>query len=66
MSYEDQEYHRRRAEMELDQVLSAGAEESALAHLTLARLHRARRQSISEPKMNVPARRGIFGTDKES
>jgi hypothetical protein len=66
LSYEDQEYHRRRSEIELDQALSADADQSALAHLTLARLHRARRQAIGAHRMNIPARPGIFRTDKES
>ena len=66
MSFEDQEYHRRRSEIELDQALSAGNEKSAAAHLTLARLHRARRQAIGTHRMKFQAHPGIFGTDKES
>ena len=65
LSFEDQDYHRRRSEIELDQALSAATEESAVAHLTLARLHRDRRHAIGEHKMRFAARPGIFRTDKE-
>ena len=65
MSFEDQDYHRRRSEIELDQALSADTEESAVAHLTLARLHRLRRQAIGDHKMRFAVQPGIFRTDKE-
>ena len=65
MSYEDQDYHRRRSELELEQAISADAEESAVAHLALARMHRARRQAIVDQKAFFTGRVRIFGTDKE-
>jgi hypothetical protein len=66
LSYEDQEYHRRRSEIELEQAASADAEESALSHLILARMHRARRQAITVQSRKYAGRPGIFGADKES
>ena len=69
MSYEEQEYHRRRSEIELEQALSATASESAIAHLELARMHRARRQIMAQQSL-MEARRSygapIFRTDKEA
>ena len=66
MSYEDREYHRRRAEIELDKALAADAPESAIAHLELARMHRARRLArVKRPGLN-PAGPPIFRTDKEA
>ena len=66
MSFADGEYHRRRAEIEMECAVSAGDRESALAHLQLARLHRARRQQIS-PTIGLRSRGpAIFRTDKEA
>lgn len=69
MSFDDQEYHRRRSEMELEQAVSSGDRASALAHLELARIHRARRELIAQ--RNLSDRRTsdgspIFRTDKEA
>ena len=69
MSYEDQDYHRRRSEAELEQAVSADAPESAIPHLELARMHRARRQVMAEQESASPKVRrggGIFRTDKEA
>ena len=66
MSYEDREYHRRRSEIELDKALAADAPESAIAHLQLARMHRARRlASVKRPELRQPGPT-IFRTDKEA
>lgn len=48
MSHDDREYHRRRYEFALEQALGATASESAIAHLELARMHRARRQIMAQ------------------
>ena len=69
LSYEDQEYHRRRAEMELDHAVSAEAMTSAVAHLELARMHRAKRAVLAEQGARALGhRRGpaIRGADKEA
>ena len=69
MSYEDQEYHRRRSEMELDQAVAAEDQKSAIAHLELARMHRARRVMIAQnglqqARLHRPA--PILRADKEA
>ena len=69
MSYEDQEYHRRRAEVELDSAVEAEESVCAIAHLTLARLHQEKRKALASaraldvrPNGSIP----ILRTDKES
>ena len=59
------EFHRRRAERELDHALSASSEEIALRHLELARLHHRRRSASPAPR---PTADGppIFRADKEA
>jgi hypothetical protein len=70
LSYEDQEYHRRRSESELEQAVLSANPASAAAHLELAKMHRARRQVIAQNRLkqlvncNGEGRR--FGTDKEA
>jgi hypothetical protein len=70
LSYEDQEYHRRRSEIELEQAVSTDDPASAAAHFELARMHRARRQIIAQNhlKQLVKGNDGcrLFGTDKEA
>ena len=66
MSYDDQDYHRRRSEIELDKAVSAAAPESAAAHLELARMHRARRLASIKQRSRRGAGVGIFKTDKEA
>lgn len=69
VNLDDREYHRRRSEMELESAVSCEDRASALAHLELARIHRARRQMIAEDIMESPlAHDGgpIFRTDKEA
>ena len=56
MPFEDQDYHRRRSEMELEVAVAASDEASAKAHFELARMHRARRQVIA--RKGVDAIRG--------
>jgi hypothetical protein len=53
LSYEDQEYHRRRAEMELENAVLAEDSGSAVAHLELARMHRARRMLLTESALSA-------------
>ena len=56
--------------MELEQAVAAGDPESAVAHLELARMHRARRQIIAEDHLRHMARGsgggGLSRTDKEA
>ncbi|WP_162888037.1 hypothetical protein [Sphingomonas mesophila] len=59
------EFHRRRAERELDKALSASSDDSALRHLELARLHHHRRTMIAAAHER-PAGQAIFRTDKEA
>lgn len=59
------EFHRRRAERELDKALSAASENSALRHLELARLHHRRRTMIAAAS-DRPVHQAIFRTDKEA
>ena len=69
MSVDDPEYHRRRSEMELEQAVSSGDQASALAHLELARIHRARRELITQRKLlqsGTASSSPIFRTDKEA
>ena len=68
MSYQDQEYHRRRSEMELEQAVLADDPQSAAAHLELARMHRSRRAIIAQTDGHRVGRNGggIFRTDKEA
>ena len=66
MSHEDQDYHRRRSEIELDKALAAAAPESAVAHLELARMHRARRLASVRQRSGSGSRVAIFKADKEA
>lgn len=61
----DSEFHRRRAERELDKALAAKSTDTALRHLELARLHHSRR-SAGTAGVNGAARPPIFRTDKEA
>jgi hypothetical protein len=69
MSYDDQEYHRRRSEIEMEHAIAATASESAVAHLELARMHRARRQLMME-RSRAQTQRNLAGpilrADKEA
>ena len=69
MSYEDQDYHRRRAEIEMECAVTAESPETAIAHLELAQLHRARRQIIAQARTDGARQRlgaSIFRADKEA
>lgn len=69
MSYQDQEYHRRRSEMELEQAVLADDPQSAVAHLELARMHRAKRAIVTQNNGHDLVGRnatGVFRTDKEA
>ena len=69
VSFDDQEYHRRRAEVELEHAVSSGDEASALAHLELARIHRAHRELMTQRKLlqsGTASSSPIFSTDKEA
>ena len=66
MSFEDGEYHRRRAEVELECAAAANDQESARAHLELARMHRQRRQLITATDRPQPKKALVLGTDKEA
>jgi hypothetical protein len=43
----DSEFHRRRAEVEMERALAAGHPDVAQRHLELARVHRERRDAIA-------------------
>ena len=64
----DPEYHRRRAEVEMEQALRSPKPEEALIHLELARIHREKRDELAMARRARPAleRPTICGTDKES
>jgi hypothetical protein len=67
MSFDDHEYHRRRSEMELECALSTDDQTSALAHLELARIHRARRRMTGRgTDRDSACGAPIFRTDKEA
>lgn len=63
----DAEYHRRRAEMEMERALQAKQPDEALRHIELAQFHRERRELLARARHElalglVPA---ITRTDKE-
>ena len=64
----DPEYHRRRAEVEMEQALRAKLSEEAMIHLELARIHREKRDELAQAKRVRLAldRPRIGRTDKES
>jgi len=64
----DQEFHRRRAETEMERALKARQPDEALRHLELARLHRQVRERVaSAARAHAPSNRpAICRTDKES
>lgn len=45
--FEDAEYHRRRAEIEMDQALHARKPTAAMLHLKLAQMHRHKRDELA-------------------
>jgi hypothetical protein len=61
------EFHRRRAEIEMEKALRAGRSSIAICHLELARLHRERRDAL-RARNTEPSRllRRSCGTDKEA
>jgi hypothetical protein len=62
------EFHRRRAEFEMEKALSAGKMSVSLIHLELAKIHRQRREQLMiEERAAVPdgAAASICRTDKE-
>jgi hypothetical protein len=63
----DSEFHRCRAEAEMEAALSGGPLSVALCHLELARLHRERRMALGCPEPTPPlgAFHFIDRTDKE-
>lgn len=63
----DPEYHRRRAEMEMERALQARVPDEAQRHLELARFHRERRDllAMARLEMDLGCRPAISRTDKE-
>lgn len=59
------EFHRRRAEAEMDRALVAGTLTVAMRHLELARLHRERRSAIASAAATTIAAARCDRTDKE-
>ena len=64
----DSEYHRRRAEMEMERALHAKRPDEAMLHLELARIHRQKRDrlSIDWRSSSLGGWPAICRTDKES
>jgi hypothetical protein len=64
----DSEYHRRRAEMEMERALQAKRPDEAMLHLELARIHREKREraSLAWRETARSSRPPINRTDKES
>ena len=64
----DAEFHRRRAEVEMERALAAGQPDVALLHLELAREHRERRAAFATAWRERDARPcpPITRTDKEA
>ena len=62
-----QEFHRRRAEVEIEKALAAGEISVSLLRLELAKIHRQRRdQLMAECRSSLRAQpSAIFRTDKE-
>lgn len=61
------DFHRRRAEREMEMALRAGRSSIAIRHLELARLHRERRNSLFAGKIGKGRlMRRSCGTDKEA
>ena len=63
----DPEYHRRRAEVEMEQALRAARPDEALIHLELARIHREKREELAMARREslTVERQAICRTDKE-
>lgn len=64
----DPEYHRRRAEVEMERALRCRQPGEALIHLELARIHREKRDELAVASRRALAieRPAICRTDKES
>ena len=63
------EFHRRRAEFEMEKALSARKLSVSVIHLDLAKIHRQRREQLiadNRRRLSVGDPQRIFGTDKES
>jgi len=65
--FSNPEYHRRRAEMEMQKALEAGHPSTAMLHLTLAKMHREKREALAlELRVEMLDRPpAIDRTDKE-
>jgi hypothetical protein len=63
------EFHRRRAELEMDKALKAGKPSVAMLHLELARMHRQKRDEAGSEQRRVLQLDNpppIYRTDKEA
>jgi endonuclease/exonuclease/phosphatase family metal-dependent hydrolase len=64
-----QEFHRRRAETEMERALGAGKMSISLIHLELAKIHRQRREQLLAEDRARPRNGAVLHigrTDKES
>ena len=63
----DPEYHRRRAEVEMERALVARVPDEAMRHLELARFHRERRELLASVRFEAGPKGSpvICRTDKE-
>ena len=66
--FPDAEFHRRRAEVEMEKALAAREPDAAIRHLELARIHREQRALLAQAwrDMAVGDRPAISRTDKEA
>jgi hypothetical protein len=65
--FTDPEFHRRRAEIEMQRALEAGHPSTAQAHLQLARMHREKREALARQlRLELPEHPPVIDrTDKE-
>lgn len=66
ISFPAAEFHRRRAEVEMEKALTAARPDEAMRHLELARIHREQRDSLALRQRKRGARPALCRTDKEA
>lgn len=62
--FEDAEYHRRRAEIEMDQALHAKKPTAAMLHLKLAQMHRHKRDELAAGSRSIGRANGAAVIDR--
>jgi hypothetical protein len=68
VAYSRREFHRRRAEIEMEKALHAAKPTVAMIHLELPKIHRERRDQLAQGELAAArlAAPSITRTDKES